>query len=139
MTNYDQIFQGIHLSLRHFVTGCTTGYTAFMKKWAWHNFHRWLYLMGAKLNIYLKKKTDKITFRVSTIKSLYVVHHFKKYHILGHLFTQETSFSEFLKTTQIFCYKFFPERYSIFQFFILFFFYKNEILFQKKENVVSQI
>ena len=52
MTNYDFIFQGIHLSHRNFVTGCTTGYTAFIKKWAWHNFHRWRYLMGAKLNIY---------------------------------------------------------------------------------------
>ena len=31
MTNYDQIFRGIHLSHRNFVTGCTTGYTAFMK------------------------------------------------------------------------------------------------------------
>ena len=71
---------------------------------------------------------------MSTIKSLYVVHNFKKYYILGNLFTQETYYSEFLKTKQIFCYKFVSERYSIFPFFILFFKKKMKFFFRKRNS-----
>ena len=73
-------------------------------------------------------------FRVSIIKSIFVIYNFKKYHILGHFVISDLTVVEFLNSRCIFCYKFFSETYSIFSFSFYFFKKKMKFFFGKRKR-----